>query len=79
MRRIISVLAVMAVMAALFAASAVPAFAAASENAGCKGLGFSELEPGTNGPFVSEVAQERGGLGQFLGPLRSCGAGQSPH
>lgn len=45
-RRIISVLAVAAIMVALMAAMAMPAFAAANEQAPCRGEASSEAEPG---------------------------------
>jgi len=49
-------------MAAMVVASAMPAFAAASENASCVGESFSNAPPESKGQFVSELA-EQGGIG----------------
>ena len=58
MRRIVSVLAVMAIMAAMLVASAIPAFAAAGDNANCVGQVRSTAVPGNNGPVVSGYASD---------------------
>ena len=69
MRRTVSVLAVTALMVAMLMASAIPAFAAAGENAGCIGQRLSVAPPGDVGPVLSEAAQQ-----DFLGPLVSSTA-----
>ena len=68
MRRTFSVLAVTALMVAMLMASAIPAFAAASENAGCIGQRLSGAPPGDVGPVLSEIA------GPSLGPAVSSTA-----
>lgn len=82
MGRIISVLAVVAVMAAILAFHAVPAFAAASDDASCKGGAISNfnaaLPAGVVGEVLSEAAKD-GGIGQFFGESRrSCNPNASP-
>ena len=74
MKRIFSVLAVVAVMAALVAASAMPAFAEASDDAGCKGQlsEFATQAPGYLGQMQSFYAKKLGGLGEEFGDARSC-------
>jgi hypothetical protein len=57
MKRIFSVLALMAVMAAMMVASAIPAFAAAPEGAGCVGRANSNTPPTTKGPAISAGAK----------------------
>jgi hypothetical protein len=79
MRRMITLLTVAVVM---MVATAMPAFAAASDNSSCKGQVFSDiLEPGPEkGELVSESAKEFGGLGQSFGePLRSCNPNANPN
>lgn len=79
MKRIFSVVAVAALMAAMLAFYAVPAFAAASDDASCKGQNNSALPPGAKGKAFSTIAKELGGLGQFLGEtLRSCNPNANP-
>ena len=82
MKRIIAVLSVMAIMAAMMVVLAMPAFAQASENAGCKGQILStaatQLPPGTVGAILSEAAQELGGIGQVFGEVRSCNPNANP-
>ena len=56
MRRIISVLAVAALMAGMLLASALPVFAAASDNTSCIGEAFSEAPPGSQGEVVRTAA-----------------------
>ena len=70
MKRIITVLAVAALMAVMMVATAVPAFAA-SEKGNCVGgpasnsnaFGKVTGDPGLGGAFVSNAANEFGGLG----------------
>jgi hypothetical protein len=70
MRRIISLVVVALVMAAMMLATALPAFAQASENAGCVGQAFSTgattRPPGDVGSTVSDFATEQppGAVGQ---------------
>ena len=56
MRRIILLVVVALVMAAMLIASALPVFAAASDNASCVGEAFSEAPPGTKGEVASTAA-----------------------
>ncbi len=60
LRRLLLVLSVAALMAAMLVASALPAFAQASEKASCAGQQFSDLgtsSPGTAGTAFSFGAQ----------------------
>ncbi len=86
-RHIISVLAVAALMAAMMVASAMPAFAAANEQAPCRGELESEAEPGptkARGSVAKEGAfkgvgrkegtqQESGNCNGYLTPLSPPG------
>lgn len=58
MRRIFSVLTVIAIMTAMLVASAIPAFAAAGDNANCVGQVCSTAAPGNNGPVISGYASD---------------------
>ena len=58
LRRIISVLSVALVMAAMLVAIAIPAFAAAGDNANCVGQIRSTAAPGNTGPLISGYASD---------------------
>ena len=60
MRRIILLVVVALVMAAMLIASALPVFAAASDNISCVGEAFSGALPGTQGEVVRTAATEGG-------------------
>jgi hypothetical protein len=66
MKRICSVLAVVALMAVMLVVSAMPAFAAASQNANCVGEQFSNQDPTTTGPIVRYFAKSPRGLGDDI-------------
>jgi hypothetical protein len=75
-------LALLTVAGGLVAVTAAPALALANPTASCKGIStsdFADFYPGAVGDARSENAQLYGGVGQDLGAVRSCGAGQSPH
>ena len=65
MKRILMVLTVALVMAALMVASALPAFAVASDTASCRGQGISDLatsEPGAVGEGTTEQTNQNPGI-----------------